>query len=88
MCKLQIMFLLYIVNRLRLKFYFEIKLSKLIQYYISFKRLSRVGRPENIFRDTGTRSPKPVTIPVSGTYGKPNNIAKYIKNHKVNESKT
>jgi hypothetical protein len=29
MRKLQIMFLLYIVNRLRLKMYFEIKLSKL-----------------------------------------------------------
>jgi hypothetical protein len=42
MRKLQIMFLLYIVNRLRLKMYLEIKLSKLKikQYYISSKRLS------------------------------------------------
>jgi hypothetical protein len=43
MYKLQIMFLLYTVDRLRLKMYFEIKLSKLkiTQYYISSKRLSR-----------------------------------------------
>jgi hypothetical protein len=43
MCKLQIIFLLYIVNRLRLKMYFEIKWSKLKikQYHISSNRLSR-----------------------------------------------
>jgi hypothetical protein len=42
MCKLQF-FLLYIVNRLQLKMYFEIKWSKLKikQYYISSKRLTR-----------------------------------------------
>jgi hypothetical protein len=43
MCKLHIIFLLYIVNRLRLKIYFEINWSKLKikQYYISSRRLSR-----------------------------------------------
>jgi hypothetical protein len=43
MCKLQIFFLLYIVNRNRLKMYFEINCSKLKtkQYYISSRRLSR-----------------------------------------------
>jgi hypothetical protein len=43
MCKLQIIFLLYIINRLPLKMYFEIKWSKLKikQYNIFSKRLTR-----------------------------------------------
>jgi hypothetical protein len=43
MCKLQIMFLIYIVNRLRLEMHFEIKWSKLKikQNYISSERLSQ-----------------------------------------------
>jgi hypothetical protein len=58
------MFLLYIVNRLSIKNALDIKWSNLNNTTFPLNvQTGTYGRPENIFRDTGTRRLKPVSIP-------------------------
>jgi hypothetical protein len=68
------MFILYIVNRLRLKMYFEIKWSKLKikQYYISSKRLDgHMDLPKTFFGIPGREVQNWGQFRFSGTYGSP-----------------